>query len=212
MTPQPRVKVCGITRPEDAALAVSLGADALGFIFWAKSPRAIGPRAARAIHADLPPLVSRVGVFVNASPAEVADVVRVAGLDVAQLHGDEPVEAYADIGARLVKVAALEHEVDVDAVLAWPSHVTPLVDAIDRTRRGGTGRVADWTLAARVAAARPMLLAGGLTAENIGQAVAMVRPWGLDVSSGVEDAPGIKSPVRLRAFFERLAMAAGEDQ
>ncbi len=212
MTPRPRVKVCGITRPEDAALAVSLGADALGFIFWARSPRAIDPRAARAIHADLPPLVSRVGVFVNASPAEVADVVRVAGLDVAQLHGDEPVEAYAGIGARLVKVAALGRDADVDAVLAWPSHVTPLVDAIDRTRRGGTGRVADWTLAARVAAGRPMLLAGGLTAENIGQAVAMVRPWGLDVSSGVEDAPGIKSPVRLRAFFERLAMAAGEDQ
>jgi phosphoribosylanthranilate isomerase len=212
MTSRPRVKVCGITRPADAALAVSLGADALGFIFWAKSPRAIDPGAAREIHADLPPLVSRVGVFVDASPVEVADAVRVAGLDVVQLHGDEPVDAYAGIGARIVKVAALERGTDVDDVIAWPLRVTPLVDAIDRSRRGGTGRVADWGLAARVAAVRPMLLAGGLTAENVGEAVTMVRPWGVDVSSGVEDAPGIKSPARLRAFFERLAMVAGEDQ
>ena len=212
MTVRPRVKICGLTRPADAALAVSLGANALGFVFWAKSPRAIDPRAAREVHADLPPLVSRVGVFVNASPAEVADVVGVAGLDVAQLHGDEPVEAFAGIGARIVKVAALERDTDVDDVMTWPSHVMPLVDAVDRTRRGGTGRVADWALAARVAAVRPILLAGGLTVENVGQAMAMVRPWGIDVSSGVEDAPGIKSPARLRAFFERLAMVAGEDQ
>jgi len=212
MTVRPRVKICGLTRPADAALAVSLGANALGFVFWAKSPRAIDPRAAREVHADLPPLVSRVGVFVNASPAEVADVVGVAGLDVAQLHGDEPVEAFAGIGARIVKVAALERDTDVDDVMTWPSHVMPLVDAVDRTLRGGTGRVADWALAARVAAVRPILLAGGLTVENVGQAMAMVRPWGIDVSSGVEDAPGIKSPARLRAFFERLAMVAGEDQ
>jgi phosphoribosylanthranilate isomerase len=212
MTLRPRVKICGITRQQDAELAVSLGADALGFIFWATSPRAIDPRAARLIHADLPPLVSRVGVFVNATPAEVADVVRAAALDVVQLHGDEPVEAFADVGARIVKVAALQHDADVGDVIAWPSHVTPLVDAVDRTRRGGTGQVADWGLAARVAAARPMVLAGGLAEENVGEAIARVRPWGLDVSSGVEDAPGIKSPVRLRAFFERLAMVAGEDQ
>jgi phosphoribosylanthranilate isomerase len=212
MTLRPRVKICGITRPADAALAVSLGADALGFIFWAKSPRAIDPGTAREIHVDLPPLVSRVGVFVNASPAEVADVVRVAGLDVVQLHGDEPVDAYVDVGARIVKVAALERDIDVDDVIAWPSRVTPLVDAIDRSVRGGTGRVADWALAARVAAVRPLLLAGGLTAGNVAEAVTTVRPWGLDVSSGVEDAPGIKSPAKLRAFFERLAMVAGEDQ
>jgi phosphoribosylanthranilate isomerase len=212
MTTRPRVKVCGITRHEDAALAVSLGADALGFIFWARSPRAIVPAAARAIHAHLPPFVTRVGVFVNASPDEVAEATRVAGLDVVQLHGDEPAETYAGVGARVMKVAALETMADVDRVQAWPLSVTPLVDAVDRERRGGTGRVADWALAARVAAIRPMVLAGGLNADNVGQAVSRVRPWAVDVSSGVEDAPGLKSPTRLRAFFASLAAAPLEDQ
>lgn len=212
MTRRPRVKVCGITRKQDAALAVSLGADALGFIFWERSPRAVGPRDAREIHVGLPALVSRVGVFVDASPAEVADVVRAAGLDVAQLHGDEPVESYGDVGARIMKVASLADDADVDRVAAWPVYVTPLVDAIDRERRGGTGRVADWTLAARLAARRPVVLAGGLTADNIGAALETVRPWGVDVSSGVEHAPGIKDPARLQAFFARLAAACGEDQ
>jgi phosphoribosylanthranilate isomerase len=212
MTTRPRVKVCGITREADAALAVSLGAAALGFIFWPGSPRAVTPAAARAIQAQLPPFVTRVGVFVNASPAEVAEVSRAAGLDIVQLHGDEPVEAYAGIGPRIVKVAALETTADVDRVLAWPLTVTPLVDAMDRERRGGTGRLADWTLAAQVAAVRPMVLAGGLNAGNVGDAVFRVRPWAVDVSSGVEDAPGIKNPARLRAFFARLAAAPGEDQ
>ena len=211
MTGRTRVKICGLTRREDAALAVSLGADAIGFVFWPRSPRAVDPSDARALHAGLPPLVSRVGVFVDASPADVADVVRRAGLDVVQLHGDEPVDAYAGVGVRVVKVASLVTPDDVEHVLAWPGEITPLVDAVDRQRRGGTGRLADWALAARVAAERPMLLAGGLAADNIAEAIARVRPWGVDVSSGVEEAPGIKSPARLRAFFERLA-ASGEDQ
>ena len=208
MTTRPRVKVCGITRREDAALAVALGADALGFIFWSRSPRAIAPEAARAVHERLPALVSRVGVFVDASPAEVAATVRAAGLDVVQLHGDEPIEAFAGLEARVMRVATLASDADVDRVIAWPSHVTPLVDAIDREKRGGTGRLADWTLAARVAGARPIMLAGGLVADNVGDAIARVRPWGVDVSSGVEDAPGIKSAARLEAFFTRLAAAS----
>lgn len=210
MTPRVRVKVCGLARREDAALAVDLGADALGFIFWSRSPRAIAPADARAVHAGLPALVSRVGVFVDASPDEVADVVRVAGLDVVQLHGDEPAEAYAGVGAKVMKVAALERETDIDRVMVWPADVTPLVDAIDRERRGGTGRRADWTLAARLAAVRPIVLAGGLNAENVVEAIADVAPWGIDVSSGVEDAPGIKSASRLHAFFARVAGASGE--
>ncbi len=210
MTRRVRVKVCGLTRREDATLAVALGADALGFIFWPRSPRAIAPADARAVHMDLPALVSRVGVFVDASPEEVADVVRVAHLDVVQLHGDEPVDAYAGVGAKVMKVAALEHDADVDRVMAWPADVTPLVDAVDRERRGGTGRKADWTLAARVSAARPIVLAGGLNADNVAEAIAGVAPWGIDVSSGVEDAPGIKSASRLRAFFARVAGASGE--
>jgi phosphoribosylanthranilate isomerase len=204
-----RVKVCGITRREDAALAVSLGADALGFVFWPGSPRVVDPLVARDLHSGLPPLVSRVGVFVNASPDDVAEVVRVARLDVVQLHGDEAVEPYAQVGARIMKVAALESPADVDRVVAWPPHVTPLVDAVDHARRGGTGIRADWTYAAEVARARAAMLAGGLTAGNLAAAIEQVAPWGIDVSSGVEAAPGIKSPARLRAFFESLAAVSG---
>jgi phosphoribosylanthranilate isomerase len=212
MTGRTRVKVCGLTRPEDAALAAALGADALGFVFWSKSPRAITPEAARAVHAALPPFVSRVGVFVDASPEDVAETVRVAGLDVVQLHGDEPVDAYGGLGARVVKVATLESDDDLARVLAWPAWVMPLVDAVDRERRGGTGRLADWDRAAGLASRRPILLAGGLNADNVGAAIARVRPWGVDVSSGVEERAGIKSPERLRSFVRAVAAATGEDQ
>jgi phosphoribosylanthranilate isomerase len=206
-----RVKVCGITRQSDAALAVALGADALGFIFWPGSPRAITPAAARQIHVHLPPLVARVGVFVDASPADVAAAVAEAGLDAVQLHGDESPGDYAQVGARVIRVAALADDQSVDQAIAWPFEITPLVDAVDRDRRGGTGRVADWTRAARLAAARPVLLAGGLTAANVSAAIAAVHPWAVDVSSGVEDSPGIKSPTRLREFFGSLAAAQREE-
>lgn len=208
---RPRIKVCGLTRESDAALAVSLGADAIGFIFWPRSPRAISADAARSIHEALPSFVTRVGVFVNASPDEVAAIVRTAGLDVVQLHGDESVDAYRDVGARVMKVAALASSDDVMRVMAWPETVMPLVDAIDPERRGGTGMVADWSHAAALARARPIVLAGGLTAANVGSAIAAVRPWALDVSSGVEDAPGVKSPTRLREFFAACAAAVREE-
>ena len=206
-----RVKVCGITRQSDAALAVALGADALGFIFWPRSPRAITPATAREIHAQLPPLVTRVGVFVDSSPDDVAAAVLEAGLDAVQLHGDESAADYSGVGARVIRVAALADDASVEQAMAWPFAVTPLVDAVDRERRGGTGMVADWSRAARLAAARPIILAGGLTAANVGAAIAAVHPWGIDVSSGVEDSPGLKSPTRLREFFNSLAAAQREE-
>lgn len=206
-----RVKVCGITRQSDAALAVALGADALGFIFWPRSPRAITPATAREIHSLLPPLVTRVGVFVDASPDDVAAAVLEAGLDAVQLHGDESVEDYAGVGARVIRVASLTGDHSVAQAIAWPFAVTPLVDAVDHERRGGTGMVADWTRAARLATARPIILAGGLTAANVGAAIAAVHPWAVDVSSGVEDSPGLKSPTRLREFFNSLAVAQREE-
>lgn len=207
---RPRIKICGITRAEDAALAVELGADAIGFVFWPRSPRAIAPADARAIERALPPLVSRVGVFVDATPGEVAEVVRAAGLDVVQLHGDEPVDRYLEVDARIVKVAPLRDDADVTAAAGWPAGVMPLVDAVDPDRRGGTGRRADWTLAARLASMRPLLLAGGLDADNVREAIRRVRPWGIDVSSGVERRPGVKDAERLRAFFAAVARAREE--
>ncbi len=211
MTTLPRVKICGLTRFEDADLAVALGADALGFVFWPRSPRAVAPADVRQIVARLPPFVTRVGVFVNASPAEVRDVVREAGLDVAQLHGDEPLAAFESVGARLVKVSTLDSDARIDEVAAWPMDVMPLVDALDHERKGGTGKMADWTRAAALAMRRPIVLAGGLTETTIGEAVRRVRPWAVDVSSGVEIAPGQKSPVRMRAFFAALAAVDVED-
>lgn len=212
MNGRPRVKICGLTRADDAELAVTLGADALGFVFWSRSPRAVRAADARQITARLPPLVTRVGVFVDASPSEVAAVVREAGLDVVQLHGGESPDAYGETGARVMKVAALDHAGRVEEIAAWPEAVMPLVDAIDHDRKGGTGQVADWARAAELSARRPIALAGGLTAENVREAVTRVRPWAVDVSSGVESAPGRKSPERMRAFFAAVAAIKLEDE
>lgn len=202
---RPRVKICGLTRLEDAALAVRLGADAVGFVLWPRSPRCISLAGAAAISRGLPALVTRVGVVVDLPPDEAALAVRTAGLDVLQLHGDETLEAYRGVPARLMRAMALESDDDVARALALPPDVTVLVDAADRQARGGTGRCADWSRAALVSQARPLVLAGGLTAETVSDAIAQVRPWGIDVSSGVEDSPGVKSATRLVEFFEALA-------
>lgn len=199
---RPRIKICGLTRREDAALAVKLGADALGFVLWPKSPRAVTPDAVRAMTAHIPPFVTRVGVFVNASATEIRDAVRVARLDVVQLHGDEPESLWSDVGVRVLRSVALAGADDVARAAAIPVEVTPLVDFVDTKRRGGTGHLADWPLAATLSRRRPIVLAGGLTAENVASAIRTVAPWGIDVSSGVETDPGIKSAERLQAFFQ----------
>jgi phosphoribosylanthranilate isomerase len=205
-----RIKICGLTRAEDAALAVELGADAVGFIFWPKSPRVTTIANVRAIGRSLPGFVTRVGVFVDAPPDEVAATAADAGLDAVQLHGDEDVERYAAVSARLIKGLPLDDDLSVQRAIDLPAHTTPLVDAVDRERRGGTGRLADWSRAARVAARRPTVLAGGLSADNVAEAIRQVRPWAIDVSSGVEDAPGVKNAARLRQLFDALARLSTE--
>jgi phosphoribosylanthranilate isomerase len=208
----PRIKVCGITRAEDAAEAVRLGAAALGFVFWPKSPRVLSVQAARDIAAGVPLFVARIGVFVDTSADDVARIVDEVGLDGVQLHGDERVDRYERVKSRLIKAVTLESGEDVMRAATLPAYVTTLVDAADRIRRGGTGQVADWSQAAALAARRPVILAGGLTAENVGEAVRSVRPWALDVSSGVETAPGIKTRDRLEAFFAAVAATAEMEQ
>jgi phosphoribosylanthranilate isomerase len=202
---RPRVKICGLTRWEDADLAVRLGADAIGFVLWDRSPRHITPAEVAEISARLPPLVTRVGVVVDMPAPALAEASRVAGLDAVQLHGDEPVAQYASVARRMVKAVMLEQEDDIASALALPPEVTVLIDAADRTRRGGTGQRANWTFAAQVARARPVILAGGLTAETVGEAIDRVRPWAVDVSSGVEEAPGVKSARRMERFFQAVA-------
>lgn len=202
-----RVKVCGITRAADARLAAELGASAVGFVFWPSSPRAVSPDAARDIVAGLPRHVVPVGVFVNDSPARVAAIARLVGLGAIQLHGDEHVEAFLDAPVPLIRAVGPADDGEEDRVARLPESVLVLIDAHDPARRGGTGRRADWDRAARLAARRPVLLAGGLTDANVAQAIARVRPYGVDVSSGVEAEAGIKDPDRLRAFFAAVAGA-----
>jgi phosphoribosylanthranilate isomerase len=202
-----RVKVCGIRRLEDAELAVTLGASAVGFVLWDRSPRHIGICEASKIARALPPFVTRVGVFVDAAPQEVTAAVREIGLDAIQLHGDERVEEYEAVPARVIKAVSPGSAEDVTAAIALPAGVSVLIDADAPVERGGTGRPANWTRAAEIARARPILLAGGLTAASVTDAIRQVRPWAVDVSSGVEDAPGIKSARRMQEFFAAVGAA-----
>ncbi len=194
------VKICGITRAEDAQAAVAAGAGAIGFVFWPKSPRFIDPHRARRIASMLPPFVTAVGVFVNQPPAYVRGVASLVRLGAVQLHGDETPAYAAALSTPVIKALSLGDA----GTFAWPAQTRLLLDVHDPVTRGGTGRTIDWTAAAGVAAARNILLAGGLTPDNVADAIARVRPFGIDVSSGVERAPGIKDHQRLRALFEAV--------
>jgi phosphoribosylanthranilate isomerase len=194
------VKICGITRLEDAEAAVAAGADAIGFIFWPASPRFIDPHRARAIAASLPPFVTPVGVFVNQPLDFVNGVASMVHLGVVQLHGDET-QAFAAAVTRPVMKAVSIGQADVQR---WPARVKLLLDVHDPQARGGTGRIIDWTAAAELASQREIVLAGGLKPDNVADAIARVRPYGIDVSSGVEQSPGIKDHQRLRALFEAV--------
>jgi len=198
---RPRIKICGVTRASDAHLAVQLGADALGFVLWDGSPRAVRARVAALIGEQLPPYVTRVGVVVDMSPSEVSTLARVGRFDAIQLHGDEDLDRYAALESRLVRSVALETAADVQRALDLPPAVTVIVDAADRQKKGGTGQRANWALAAEIARVRPVILAGGLTPSNVREAIEQVKPWAVDVSSGVEASPGLKDPRLLESFF-----------
>ncbi|HZR26360.1 MAG TPA: phosphoribosylanthranilate isomerase [Vicinamibacterales bacterium] len=193
------VKICGITRVEDAIAAVEAGANALGFVFWPKSPRFVDPYRARTIVMSLPPFITPVGLFVNQPADYVNGVATLVRLGAVQLHGDETPEDADAITRPVIRAITT-----ADAAIAWPARVTLLVDAQDPERRGGTGKTVDWNAAAAVAKTRRTILAGGLTPENVADAIARVQPFGVDVSSGVEQAPGIKDRARLRAFLESV--------
>lgn len=202
-----RVKICGIRRRDDALLAAELGADALGFVFWPASPRFLDPDDAREIVAALPPFVSTVGVFVDQPESYVCDVARLLNLSAVQLHGNEALDSYGRVPGRMIKAIPVREGQDcLAAVSAISGGVTVLLDAHDPVKRGGTGRTIDWSQAASAAKVRPIILSGGLNAENVGAAVGTVRPYAIDVSSGVEISPGIKDPVKLRALFAAVGV------
>jgi phosphoribosylanthranilate isomerase len=205
MRARPLVKICGMTRLEDVEAAVMLGADAVGFIFWPGSPRFVEPAAARQMVAALPPFVTPVGVFVNQDVAHINGVAVQVGLGAIQLHGDEDPPVAESLTRPVIKGISTREA--VGAADRWPPRVTLLVDAHDPVRRGGTGATADWTMAAALAGQRRVLLAGGLTPDNVAEALSRVRPFGIDVSSGVEEAPGVKSHSRMVALFKALTAA-----
>jgi len=202
-----RWKVCGITSAEDAAAAAAAGADALGFVLWPGSPRAVTLEQAAAIVADLPAGVWRVGVFVDATPQDLAAAADRLALDFVQLHGDESPQACAAAPRPVWKALRLAPGTPPEAAqqlaAAYPE-ATLLIDAKVAGAYGGTGEEADWSVAAQLASTRRVVLAGGLRAGNVAAAVARVRPWAVDVSSGVESAPGRKDVDKINAFAVAL--------
>ena len=211
-----RVKICGLTNLDDALLALEAGADLLGFVLYPKSPRGVSLgvvaeiaqalRSAPAFQQRQPALV---GVFVNEPPAAVRRALDEAGLDLAQLSGHEPPDDLRALGGRAYKAIRGEAEA-LPSAGAPPVHpYCPdfLLDAAHPTLYGGSGQLADLALAARLAARHRLLLAGGLTPDNVAAAIRAVRPWGVDVASGVEAAPGKKDPAKVRAFVQAAKAA-----
>ncbi|MEW6381715.1 MAG: phosphoribosylanthranilate isomerase [bacterium] len=204
-TPRVRVKICGLTRAEDALKAAELGADALGFIF-AESPRKVTPEAARAIIELLPPWVSRVGVFVDEDIRKVREIQDFCLLDYLQFHGHEDQDYCRQFPGRAIKAFRIRQEADL-APLAGYSLPAYLLDTFVQDRMGGTGQTFDWQLALLAKRHGRIILSGGLTPLNVAQAIQLVQPYGVDASSGLESCPGQKDHSRLSSFFESVSLA-----
>lgn len=206
-----RIKVCGITRAKDASAAVAAGADALGVVL-APSPRQVTLQQGGAALAGVPPLVGRIGVFVDADPAFVADAVARLGLSAVQFHGNESPEACAAAPAPVIKAFRVGGGFDTAEIERYKGTVAAvLLDAFVPGVAGGTGRTFDWDAARSVPDWAALILAGGLTGANVGEAVRRLRPFAVDVSSGVEVSPGIKDHDRIRSFVAAVRAADDEE-
>ena len=206
-----KIKICGITNPNDALMAAEAGADALGFIFYRPSPRCVTVDEVHSIVKQLPPFVLPVGVFVNEDLKIVGDVMDACGLALVQLHGDETASYCEQLGRPVLKALRLR---DMGSFLALAEYKGRaqvrgfVVDAVSETAYGGTGQTADWTLASEAARIAPVVLAGGLTSDNVRDAILKVRPYGVDVSSGVEAAPRKKDSAKVKAFIAAAQLAS----
>lgn len=199
------IKLCGMTRAEDLAAAVEAGADAVGFVF-AESPRRVTTDQARRLTRDLPPHILRFGVFVDQNPAEVARIVAATEIDRVQLHGFEDPMIRELIGTRVVKAFRARDAGIVEEIATWGEN-TFLLDAWNDNISGGSGTPFNADIAKQAARHGRMILAGGLTPANVGRAILDVRPFGVDVSSGLETSPGLKDPAKIRAFVEAVRAA-----
>jgi len=207
-----RVKICGITKWEDAKLAADLGAHAIGLNFYEQSPRCITPFGATEILRRLPPFVTSVGVFVNWEETAITALAKALKLALAQLHGDEPPRVLARVAEHIpvIKALRLGQGADAPDFAKYKGAAAFLLDAAISGQYGGTGTTGNWHAARNAAQSHRILLAGGLTPENIGEAIRIVRPYAVDVASGVEARPGKKDPAKMRAFFEEAGRASRE--
>lgn len=199
-----RIKICGITRVEDALCAAREGADAIGFVFAPESPRCISIEQARAITTSVPPFVTRVGLFVNATTEAVQSVLRAIPIDALQFHGEETPAYCGAFGRPYIKAIRMRPGLDVRAEAArYADAAGILLDAFDEAARGGTGASFDWS---RIPSdlGKPAILAGGLKPDNVAEAIRTVRPYAVDVSSGVEASKGIKDHAKIRAFIQAV--------
>lgn len=200
-----KVKVCGITNSEDALCAVRLGASALGFIFYEKSPRFITPREAGEVIRQIPPFVTKVGVFVNAEATSLREAKEIAGFDVYQFHGDETPEFCATFGEDYIKVIRVKNAGSLDAINLYDTDAF-LFDTYSPDAYGGTGENFSWdVLARRKLEDKFVILSGGLNPDNVRDAISAVDPYAVDVSSGVESSPGIKDHTKLERFMEAVS-------
>lgn len=202
-----RSKICGITRVEDALAAAEAGADAIGLVFYAKSPRAVSVQQARAIIAALPPFVTSVGLFVDASRCELGEILDAVPLDLLQFHGDETPAECDSYGRPYIKALRVKPGDDIAAQVAlYASARGVLLDTYVPGIPGGTGEAFDWSLVP-ADLRKPVILAGGLTTANVAQAIAQVRPFAVDISGGVESAKGIKDAAKIQAFMAAVRSA-----
>ncbi|MDT8310639.1 MAG: phosphoribosylanthranilate isomerase [Methylophaga sp.] len=201
-----RVKICGITRRQDAEIAIEIGVDALGLVFYAPSPRAVTLAQAAEICRGLPPFVSLVGLFVNAEAADIKATLEQVPLDLLQFHGDESAQYCQQFAKPYMKAVRMQQSEDLQrAVKTYQQANAILLDSFQTGVPGGTGQTFDWSMITAID--KPLILAGGLTAENVAAAIRQIRPYGVDVSGGVEAAKGIKSNEKIRAFMQEVTNA-----
>jgi phosphoribosylanthranilate isomerase len=202
-----RVKICGITSRDDAVAAVEAGADALGFIFVRGTPRWIEPEAAGAIVREVGPFVTTVGVFVDRTLEEMEQIAAVSGISLAQLHGSEAPEACGRLRLPFVKAIRIQGEDDLSVIGRYKEARAFLLDSYSPGVLGGTGKTFPWAIAARAAREARIVLSGGLTPDNVAKAILQVRPYGVDVSSGVEASPGRKDQRKVKEFIQQAKRA-----
>ena len=203
-----RIKICGITRLEDAKASVRAGCDALGFVFYKESPRYIALDAFKVIVKELPPFVTKTGLFVNADPAEIEEAIQSGLVNVLQFHGDETPDFCRQFNFPYIKAVAVSSSVDlIQYAKDFHDAEALLLDAYHEHLKGGTGQTFDWNLIPQ-SLSKPIVLAGGLNVDNVKEAIKKVKPYAVDVSGGVEESKGIKNSLKIQAFIKETQDAA----